>query len=426
MSSEIAIRINDLSKCYQIYDKPRHRLLQLLVGGRKQLFREFWALRNISFDVKRGETVAIIGRNGSGKSTLLQLLCGTLNPTSGSVETNGRVAALLELGAGFNPEFTGRENVHLNATILGLTPVQIEEKLPAIETFAEIGPFIDQPVKTYSSGMYVRLAFSVAVHTDPSILVVDEALSVGDARFQAKCLNHIKRMKEQGVSILFVSHDINAVRSLCDRSIWLDGGTVRRTGEVFPITAEYMEHIFNDSSIEGARVAHQGADSTNGPSGPSKQKPINHWGTQIGTILRADLYDTQGQQKNVFVGREKIQARIQFRVPHGADRNFLSISLSIKDLSGSDLIVASTWNNENTDFPIEQDVFEVCFELENCLNTGEYVLVAAVEDRSNASMQYYEYVEGAQYFSTLFPGSLSGRFIPQVELSVTSSRAMCL
>lgn len=181
MSSEVAIKIENLSKCYQIYDRPRDRLFQMLTFGRKHYFREFWALNNVSFDVKKGETIGIIGRNGSGKSTLLQMICGTVNPSSGSIQINGRVAALLELGAGFNPEFTGRENVYLSASLYGLTHDEITARFDRITEFADIAEFIDQPVKTYSSGMFVRLAFSVIVHVDADILIVDEALSVGDA-----------------------------------------------------------------------------------------------------------------------------------------------------------------------------------------------------------------------------------------------------
>ena len=200
MSSEIAIKVENLSKCYHIYDQPRDRLKQMILprlqraagAASKQYFREFWALKDVSFEVKKGETVGIIGRNGSGKSTLLQMICGTLNPTSGSVQTHGRIAALLELGAGFNPEFTGRENVYLNAAVLGLGYEEIEARFDQIAAFADIGDFIEQPVKTYSSGMMVRLAFAVAIHADPEILIVDEALSVGDAYFQAKCAHRIR------------------------------------------------------------------------------------------------------------------------------------------------------------------------------------------------------------------------------------------
>ena len=210
MSSEIAIKVENLSKCYQIYAQPRDRLKQFVlprlqrIAGKspKQYFREFWALKDVSFEVKKGETVGIIGRNGSGKSTLLQMICGTLNPTGGTIQTNGRTAALLELGSGFNPEFTGRENVYLNGAVLGLTNDEIDNRFDDIASFADIGDFIEQPVKTYSSGMVVRLAFAVAVNVDPQILVVDEALSVGDELFQRKCYSRIETIKDKGATII--------------------------------------------------------------------------------------------------------------------------------------------------------------------------------------------------------------------------------
>ena len=225
--NNIAIRVNNLIKCYQLYNQPADRLKQFLWRGRRQYFREFWALRDVSFEVGKGEVLGIIGRNGAGKSTLLQLLCGTLTPTSGNLEVNGRIAALLELGAGFNPEFTGRENVFMSAAILGLSPKEIEERYEEIVDFSGIRDFIDQPVKTYSSGMYVRLAFSVATSVDPDILIVDEALSVGDGEFARKSFDRIMAMKARGTTILFCSHSIYQVEALCQRALWLDNGQIR-------------------------------------------------------------------------------------------------------------------------------------------------------------------------------------------------------
>lgn len=409
MCSEAVIKIDNLSKCYEVYDKPHKRLLQMMLPGKRKYYSEFWALKNASLEVHPGETVGIIGSNGSGKSTLLQLLCGTLNPSSGSIHVRGRVAALLELGAGFNPEFTGKENVYLNAAILGLTREEIDHQYAAIEDFAEIGNFIDQPVKTYSSGMYVRLAFSVAIHTNPSILVVDEALSVGDARFQAKCLDRIKQMKASGVSILFVSHDVAAVRSLCDRALWLDKGTVRGLGDVFPITAQYTEHLFNNSPNTG-----------NQPSSSEPHKanqPINHWGSHTGIIQDAGLYDANGVKKNLFCDHEKMSVKILFNTHPLKNLDGLSVSFSLKNLAGSDLIVGSTWN-EQLVFKSSDAPQEVNFELENQLCSGDYLLVAAVENRSSAAIHYYEYVEGAQYFSSSFSSNLSGLFMPKLSIHV--------
>jgi len=232
MSSEIAIKVDGLSKCYEIYDTPRDRLKQFVLPrlqralglSPKQHYREFWALKDVSFQVKRGETVGIVGRNGSGKSTLLQLICGTLNPTKGTVATHGRIAALLELGSGFNPEFTGRENVFMNAAVLGLSDNEIRDRFDEIASFADIGDFIDQPVKVYSSGMVVRLAFSVAINVSPEILIVDEALSVGDELFQRKCFSKIEGIRKAGATIVFVSHSASQIVELCDKAFLIDAG----------------------------------------------------------------------------------------------------------------------------------------------------------------------------------------------------------
>ncbi|WP_218189928.1 ABC transporter ATP-binding protein [Pseudomonas sp. PDM22] len=230
MSSEVAIHVSNLSKCYQIYDTPRDRLKQFLLPrlslSEKRYYREFWALRDISLKVQRGETLGILGRNGAGKSTLLQIICGTLAQTDGSVQVNGRIAALLELGAGFNPEFTGRENVYLNGSVLGLSKEEIDNRFAEIESFADIGDFIDQPVKSYSSGMYVRLAFAVQACVDPEILIVDEALSVGDIGFQYKCYKRMEDLRKKGVTIIMVTHSTGSVLEYADRCIVLDKGRI--------------------------------------------------------------------------------------------------------------------------------------------------------------------------------------------------------
>lgn len=241
---QAVIQINSLSKCYQIYDRPHERLLQSLWRGRKHFFRPFWALRDVSFEVTRGETVGIVGRNGSGKSTLLQLISGTLTPTSGDILINGNVAALLELGAGFNPEFTGRENVYLNGAILGLSTQEIESCYEDIVSFADIGDFLNQPVKTYSSGMYIRLAFSVAINVKPEILIIDEALSVGDEAFQRKCFSKIQKFKQDGGTILFVSHSGATIVELCDRAILLDKGELLGIAKPKVVVSKYQKLIF--------------------------------------------------------------------------------------------------------------------------------------------------------------------------------------
>ena len=246
MSSEISIRVEGLSKNFPVYAKPYHRLMQMVSSRAKKhrWFREFRALSDVNFEIHKGETVGIVGRNGSGKSTLLQIICGTLAPSTGSVEVQGRVAALLELGAGFNPEFTGRENVFMNGTLLGLTRQEIEGLFDQIVAFADIGEFIEQPVKSYSSGMYVRLAFAVAIHVKPDILIVDEALSVGDEAFQRKCYARIEAIRDAGATVLFVSHSALTVLELCNKAIMLDHGEVMSVGEPKAVVTRYQKMLY--------------------------------------------------------------------------------------------------------------------------------------------------------------------------------------
>ncbi|PSV19658.1 ABC transporter ATP-binding protein, partial [Photobacterium kishitanii] len=246
MSSNIAISVNNVSKRYEMYNAPHHRLLQMVSLGKKQYFKPFWALNNISFDIKKGETVGILGRNGSGKSTLLQIIAGTLTPTSGCVEVNGKLAALLELGSGFNPEFTGRENVYLNGAILGFTHGEMDAKFDEIVKFADIGEHIEQPVKTYSSGMYVRLAFAVQACIKPDILIVDEALSVGDEKFQRKCFDYIESLRKGGCSILIVTHSTATVEKFCQRAILIHKGDVQGIGEAKEIVDQYYALLYSD------------------------------------------------------------------------------------------------------------------------------------------------------------------------------------
>ena len=252
VADDVAIRVQNLSKCYQIYDQPHDRLkqsiyprLQRFVGKPfKQYFCEFWALRDVSFEVNKGETVGIIGRNGSGKSTLLQMICGTLNPTSGSIQTHGRIAALLELGSGFNAEFTGRENVYMNAAVLGLSREETDARFEDIIAFADIGDFIEQPVKMYSSGMMVRLAFAVQAQVSPAILIVDEALAVGDAKFQVKCFDRLRKLKDTGTSILLVTHSSEQIVTHCTRALLLENGKVLESGQPRSVVNRYMDLLF--------------------------------------------------------------------------------------------------------------------------------------------------------------------------------------
>lgn len=441
-SNDLAIRVSNLTKCYQIYNAPRDRLKQFLLPGLlralgkqpRQYFREFWALKDISFEVKKGETVGIIGRNGSGKSTLLQMICGTVSPTSGTVSTHGRVAALLELGAGFNTEFTGRENVLLTAAILGFPQESMQERMAEVVAFSELGDFLDQPVKTYSSGMQARLAFSIAIHVDPEILIVDEALSVGDARFVAKCMRRIKEIQDRGATILFVSHDVGSVRTLCQRAIWLDSGKLVEDGDVFPISGKYMEMMFKDEvsteqvqkkSIATSPDQPSESDENDTPTdlavSPSAHgldaRPVTHWGSHRGLIRAASVCDAQGVRRDTIGWGESIEIIIDVCVPPDISREHLSIAFSIKNLKGTDLVVSTTYD-QATVLP-DQERFRVSFSITNHLVTGNYLLVAAVENRQNRNAaHYYEYFEGAHYFSSLADDRFFGIFQPAVQQSV--------
>ncbi len=301
MSSAPLIAAQDLTKAYRMWAEPSQRLLSPFYTGmagylpdavgaalrRKAAagYRDFFALQDVSFEVRRGEAVGIIGRNGAGKSTLLQLIAGTLQPSAGTVRVNGRVAALLELGAGFNPDFTGRENVFLSGAVLGLPKAEVEARFGEIAAFADIGDFIEQPVKTYSSGMMMRLAFAVSTCVDPDILIVDEALSVGDAPFQAKCFRRLRQLIDQGVSLLFVSHDLGTVRSICSRALWLKAGKSEMWGEAKQVAKEYEKFCWQEQGVQaaGARADEAAPPAQAVPSAQAAQiiAPSSEWTTSI-------------------------------------------------------------------------------------------------------------------------------------------------
>ena len=345
--TDIAIRVSNLSKCYHIYDKPNDRLKQFIIPKLCRVFpllnrffttshsppptyhREFWALKDISFEIKKGETVGIIGRNGSGKSTLLQTICGTLTPTGGSIQTNGRIAALLELGSGFNPEFTGRENVYMNAAVLGLSNEEIDARFDEIASFADIGDFIEQPVKTYSSGMQVRLAFAVSIMSMPDIMIVDEALSVGDMVFQAKCMTALNRIQERGTTILFVSHDVGSVKSLCTRGIYLEHGIVKSIGKASEVAELYVRTMREEMNIQhGALTSteltlrteqdEKISDATKSEFKQSdefdKRVAIFRYGSGGARIVFAELLDMEDQQIVSAEFNQQAKVRIYFNV----------------------------------------------------------------------------------------------------------------
>ena len=316
MSSEPVLEARDLGKAYRIYRTPQDRLKQLV--GRAPRYEEFWALRGIDLRLEQGETLGVIGRNGAGKSTFLQLVCGTLRATTGTLAVNGRIAAMLELGAGFNPEFTGRENVMLSGAVLGLTPGQIRERFSQIAEFADIGAFMEQPVKQYSSGMYARLAFAVCAHVDADILIVDEILAVGDIAFQQKCMRFLNRFRQNG-TLLFVSHDSEAVVRLCDKVLWLDHGTVRGFGDAREMCRRYRvaQSELMAQEASGFRAGGQlksiappprlaADDFAFDPEAPGAAQG----GAQV---LKVELFDSDNEVLAVAAGGEDVELRLTCR-----------------------------------------------------------------------------------------------------------------
>lgn len=294
MSSDIVISAAGLAKRYELYDRPSDRLKQMLWRGQRKFFREFWAIRGIDLEVRQGEVLGIVGRNGAGKSTLLQLICGTLAPTSGTLRVSGRIAPLLELGAGFNPDFSGRENIYLNASILGMSAAEIDACCEEIIDFSGIRDFIDQPVKTYSSGMYVRLAFSIAISVDPDILVVDEALSVGDGEFARKSFDRIIALKDAGKTILFCSHSTYQVDVLCQRALWLEHGQARMLDSAARVTAAYNTALAVESGTAAGAAGTSGeaaaklADTAMAPPSSGRIVAVHgQCGDSSGTHLQA-------------------------------------------------------------------------------------------------------------------------------------------
>lgn len=317
-SPQSIVEFRSVSKKYPIYSSPSARLKELLCLNRVSFHRDFAALDDITFDIRRGETFCIVGENGSGKSTLLQIVAGILYPTSGNVAVRGRVAALLELGTGFNPEFTGRQNVYMNAAILGLSRPEIDAKFAQIEEFAEIGDFIEQPVKTYSSGMAVRLAFSVAIHVEPEILLVDEALSVGDIYFRQRCLRKVHEMRDAGVTILFVSHAISEVKALGDRAMWLESGRIKDIGNTDAVITRYMAAMVakDDAYLAGTHRKSQEAphEAVHAPEIVDTIPNVDHrFGDGRAEVMGIAVLDTGGQPVYILEPSSSIIIRISVR-----------------------------------------------------------------------------------------------------------------
>lgn len=336
-ASVYAIEARGLGKCYGLYARPSDRLKQLLWGRWRQYSREFWALQNVDLAIRPGEVIGLVGRNGAGKSTLLQMLCGTMPPTTGTLQVNGRVAALLELGAGFNPEFTGIENVFMNAAILGMKNQEVKDRLDEILAFADIGEFVHQPVKTYSSGMFMRLAFAVATSVEPDILVIDEALSVGDGAFARKSFDRIMGLKEAGKTILFCSHSMYQVEALCSRAMWIEAGKLRMMGTAAEVTSAYQTSLNASIPISPVlrteAVVHEAKPKVPAPQGS---------GRITGIVARAE--GVSGRELDLVSGESDLEVTIEFSIDPGLPAP--SVALGFSDANS--LTVASVLStNDN-------------------------------------------------------------------------------
>lgn len=453
MSSDLSIRVEALSKAYRIYPTPMDRLRQAVMPRLRRLvapllralgkpvdpppyFSEFWALRELSFEVARGETVGIIGRNGSGKSTLLQLVCGTLTPSHGEVKVAGRVAALLELGSGFNPEYTGRENVFLNASVLGLSREETEARLADILAFADIGEFVDQPVKTYSSGMAMRLAFAVIAHVDADVLIIDEALAVGDAYFQQKCFRWLRNFQKRG-TVLFCGHDPAAIQSLCTRAIWLDRGVKRLEGPAKEVTEAYGAYItaatmgLSPESVRVAPVLHGAAppikvedEADTDAEKPDQLIPLATEGTTFGSgLARIDalaFLDVSGNPLGIVQGGAEIVLTFRVVALEAIERGIAGFT--IKDRLGQSIFGDNTYDpGKIAHFDLSKGdiaTFKFIFAMPD-FAPGQYSIDVAFASGTQLDHVQHHWVHDALIFNVQprrFLGSLL--YIPMIERDI--------
>jgi lipopolysaccharide transport system ATP-binding protein len=449
MSSDIAITVTNLSKFYPIYNKPRDRLkqffyprlLKLFNKKSKDYFQKFWALQDISFEIKKGETVGIIGRNGSGKSTLLQIICGTLNPTAGHIQTGGRIAALLELGSGFNPEFTGRENVYMNATLLGLNKAEIDARFKDIVAFADIGDFIEQPTKTYSSGMMVRLAFAVIAHVEADILIIDEALAVGDVFFTQKCMRFLRHFMKTR-TVLFVSHDTAWVKSLCTKAIWLEKGRMLQQGTPKEVCESYLEAFYEAQQGKGTKTGIKTVlqDNKTVVFKDHRQAWINasnlrndiqvfnfnqdtpSFGKGGAEITSVQFMDTENNLLAWIVGGEEVVLRVKVLAYVALDSPIVGFFL--KDKTGQTLFGDNTYLNY-VDTPVscaagQELIADFVFPMPR-LSTGDYSITVAIANGTQHDHVQHHWLHDAVTFkseSTSVVGGLIGIPMKNIRLEL--------
>lgn len=448
MSSDaIAIRVDQLGKCYEIYASPRDRLKQFLMPRLRRLvgrapkayFRSFWAVKGISFEVMKGQTVGIIGRNGCGKSTLLQMVCGTLHPTEGTVQTQGRVAALLELGSGFNPEFTGRENVYLNASVLGLPREAVDARFADIVAFADIGAFIDQPVKTYSSGMMVRLAFAVIAHVDADILVIDEALAVGDAFFTQKCMRFLRGFMQTG-TVLFVSHDTASIKNLCQHALWIEQGQVLQSGAPKEVCESYLQAFYEvqQGSSTATRLKVPAPTGTEQDRKDQRLDFINRsnlrndlqvfafnpdaasFGKGGAQIHQVQMLDAQDQPLAWVVGGERVVLRLGIHIHQMLDTPI--VGFSVKDRLGQVLFGDNTFLSYREQAlccqPGESLQADFVFHMP-ILPAGHYSITAAIANGSQEEHEQHHWIHDAVVFRSESSSVSSGLVgIPMLHIAL--------
>jgi ABC-type polysaccharide/polyol phosphate transport system ATPase subunit len=369
------VLVQNVSKLYKLYRRPADRLREALPFTTRQLHTDFWALRDIGFQVEKGETLALVGPNGSGKSTLLQIVAGILQPTQGRVVTRGRIAALLELGAGFNPEFTGRENVFLNGEIMGLSRAEIERAMPSIESFAEIGEFIERPVKEYSSGMYVRLAFATAIHVDPEILIVDEALAVGDAVFANRCVRKFEELRERKITVLFVSHDLGLVKQLSNRAILLLHGRMEAEGTPSDVINRYIGLVLEKQQSQQQKQERFGASYLHGDG--------------VSEILGVELLNSQGAPANTICGGESVTVRVRSRFHQ--DARDPMVGILIRNRIGMDVYGTNTRIEKKHlgSYAAGQEL-EVDFQFDCWLTPQQYTLTVATQSPDGSSHDWLD------------------------------------
>ena len=431
--SDVVIDVQKVSKFFEMYESPSDRLKQMLVPRIQRVFKrplshyatQFWALDSVDFQVKKGETVGIIGKNGSGKSTLLQMICGTLTPTSGDIRTDGRVAALLELGSGFDPEFTGRQNVYMNAAILGLTPQEVSRRFDDIASFADIGEFLDQPVRTYSSGMMVRLAFAVAINVDPQILIIDEALSVGDELFQRKCFSRIEDIKATGATILFVSHSGASIIELCDRAILLDSGQKLLEGLPKNVVGQYQKLLYATAEkrerireqLMSKKEKSDVAETLNeGIEDLADVGPTHYFDPRLvpqstlpyesnGAIIRApEILSLDGEKVNCLVSGNTYRYCYSVRFDKAAIN--VAFGMMIKTVSGNELggFTTGVKIEDRISFFEKDTIVRVEFRFVANLNAGSYYLNAGVTGKADAEDTYLHRVLDVYMFRIIHDG----------------------